>query len=71
MKTRILSPSFLIKSVSWEFPGGPVVRTQYFHCCGLGSIPGWETKIPQATWCGKKNKINFKKVFLFEKKILY
>ena len=22
-----------------EFPGGPVVRTLYFHCQGLGSIP--------------------------------
>ena len=26
-----------------------MVRTQHFHCRGLGSIPGWETKIPQAT----------------------
>ena len=23
---------------------------------GLGSIPGWGTKIPQATWCGQKGK---------------
>ena len=23
---------------------------------GLGSIPGWGTKIPQALWCGGKNK---------------
>ena len=30
-----------------EFPGGPVVRTWCFHCQGLGSIPGWGTKIPQ------------------------
>ena len=33
-----------------EFPGGPVVRTRRFHCHGLGSIPGWGTKIPQAGW---------------------
>ena len=37
-----------------EFPGGPVVRTRHFHCSGPGSIPGGETKIPQATWL-KKN----------------
>ena len=32
----------------WEFPGGPVVRTQHFHCPGSGSIPGRGTKIPKA-----------------------
>ena len=32
-----------------EYPVGPVVRTHRFHCHGLGSIPGWGTKIPQAT----------------------
>ena len=31
-----------------EFPGGSVVRTCCFHCHGLGSIPGWGTKILQA-----------------------
>ena len=39
-----------------ELPGGPVVRSQCFHSCGLGSIPGWGTKITQASWCGKKKK---------------
>ena len=33
-----------------EFPGGPVVRTPRSRCWGLGSIPCWETKIPQAAW---------------------
>ena len=33
-----------------EFPGSLVVRTLCCHCHGLGSIPGWGTKIPQATW---------------------
>lgn len=28
------------------FPGGLVVSTQGFHCCGLGSIPGLGTEIP-------------------------
>ena len=39
-----------------EFPGGPVVRTLHFHCCGPGLIPGWGTKIPQATQHGQKKK---------------
>jgi len=30
-----------------EFPRGPVVRTQYSQCCGLGSVSGGGTKIPQ------------------------
>ena len=37
-----------------EFPGSPVVRTQCFHCRDPGSIPGRETKIPQAVLCGQK-----------------
>ena len=48
-----------------EFPGGPVVRTQHFHCRGLGSIPGRGTNIPQAVQCNQKiiiiNKTFFKK----------
>ena len=39
-----------------EFPGGPVVRTQHFHCRGPGSIPSRETKILQAAWRGQKKK---------------
>ena len=41
---------------SWEFPGGPVVKTQYCHYQGPGSIPGWGTKIPQVMWQKKKTK---------------
>ena len=59
-----------------EFPDGPVVqwfRTWCFHCCGLGSIPGWATKILQAVWHSwkkrkkvkKKIKTNWKKLQLF------
>ena len=36
----------MYKSASWEFPGGPVVRTQCFQCWGLGSIPGWGIRTP-------------------------
>ena len=39
-----------------EFPGGPVVRTSQSHCHGMGSSPGQGTKIPQAMWCGQKEK---------------
>ena len=41
-----------------EFPCGPVVRTQCFHCPGLGSIPGQGNKIPNATRCSSQIKIN-------------
>ena len=37
-----------------EFPGGPVVRTPGFPCCGPGSVPGQGTKIPKVTWCVQK-----------------
>ena len=30
--------------ISREFPGGPVVRTQRFHCRGLGSTLCWELR---------------------------
>ena len=43
-------------SYLWELPGSPVVRTQHFHCLGLGSISGRGTKIPQALQHGKKKK---------------
>ena len=33
-----------------------MVRTWYFHCRGMSSVPDWGTKIPQAAWCGKKKK---------------
>ena len=44
-----------------EFPGGLVVRILGFHCCGLGSIPGWVTEIPQASGEAKKKKKKKKK----------
>ena len=39
-----------------EFPGGLVVRIPGFHCHGPGSVPVWETEIPQATWQSQKKK---------------
>ena len=41
----------------WDFPHCPVVRTPWFYCRGLGSIPGWGSKKdPRAVQCGKKKK---------------
>ena len=48
-----------------EFPGGPMVRTQRFHCQGPGSIPGQRTKILQVAWRGRKKKKN---LFMKQKK---
>ena len=45
-----------IKIYLWEFPGGLMVRILGFHCHGPGSIPGWETEIPQAMQCSHKKK---------------
>ena len=43
--------------IQWgEFPGGLVVRIPGFHCCGPGSIPGWETEIAQAAQPKEKRK---------------
>ena len=41
---------------SREFHGSLVVRTLRFHCEGLHSIPGWRSKLPQATRCSKKER---------------
>ena len=32
-----------------DFPGGPVVETSPSNAGGVGSIPGWGTKIPHAS----------------------
>ena len=39
-----IQPAERIRMPSWEFPGGPVVRTWRFHCRGPGLIPGWELR---------------------------
>ena len=46
----------LHKITLWEFPGGAVIRTQRFHCCGPGSVSGHGTKVLKAAWWGKKKK---------------
>ena len=53
--------------MSWDFPGGPVVKTLPFNAGGAGSIPDWGAKIPHALrpknqnikqkqYCNKFNK---------------
>ena len=34
---------------SWDFPGGPVVKTSPSNAGGAGSIPGQRAKIPHAS----------------------
>ena len=34
----------------WGFPGSPVVKTLPSNAGISGSIPGWEAKIPHASW---------------------
>ena len=51
--------SLQLKSYKLEFSGHPVVRTWRVYCCGPGSVHGWGTKIPQASWCGQKRTYKF------------
>ena len=44
-----------IKRRHWESPGGPVVKTWFFHCHGWSLVLGLGTEILQAMW-GKKRK---------------
>ena len=44
------------EAVIWNFPGGPVIKTPHFQCRGMGSIPGWGTKIPRASAARPKKK---------------
>ena len=50
------SVEYLKKVLSREFPGGPVDRTPYFHCKGMGSTPDWGTQIPQTASPQNPNK---------------
>ena len=47
--------SKMLTAVPGDFPGGPMVKI--LHCTssavGVGSVPGWVTKIPHAVQCGQ------------------
>ena len=65
IRTLQAGESFSAKFVqSWEFPGGPGVRTRCFCCQGPGSIPGWGTKSLQALWQTNK-QTNICRTFWF------
>ena len=38
----------LLKELSWDFPGGPVVKASPFNARGAGSILSQGAKIPHA-----------------------
>ena len=40
----------------WDFPGAPVVSLSAFTAVGPGSIPGQETKIPQAASLSQRKR---------------
>lgn len=41
---RIYPLRMVVQKVPWQ----PSVRTQHFHCQGLGSVLGWTAKILQS-----------------------
>ena len=45
----------LKQSDSWDFPGGPVVKTSPSNVGGVGSVPGQRAKIPHASWPKNQN----------------
>ena len=38
-----------------DFPGDPGVKTSPSNAEGVGSIPGWGTKTPHASWPENQN----------------
>ena len=40
----------------WGCPCGPVVKTQHFHCCDLGSSLVWELRPCKPHGMAKKEK---------------
>ena len=64
---RVLTPSLMenqelwynfrtFERMTWDFPGGPVVKTPHFQCGDL--IPAQGNRIPHAMWCGQKKEKN-------------
>ena len=45
----------VLKIQTRDFSGNPMVKTSPSNAGGVGSIHGWEAKIPQASW-PKKTK---------------
>ena len=51
------SPALTIKSQNRDFPGGPVVRTLYFHCREHKFSPWWVNGDP--VWLSQKKRIKY------------
>ena len=64
MLVLFLTVSFKIY-IYREFPGGPVVRTPFFHGEGAGSIPGPGTKTPRTAQSGQQQQ-KIKYIFIFK-----
>ena len=52
----------LLNELLWDFPGGPVIRTQCFHCRVLGLILGRGIKILQAVRHSQRKRKNVKEL---------
>ena len=54
--TSVCSLSGIQGCYGWDFPGAPVVSLSAFTAVGPGSIPGQETKIPQAAGLSQRKR---------------
>ena len=54
-----------------KFPGGPVKRTPGFSLRLSKFSRGWETKIPQASWCHQIKKKKKKKSIYLQDTYIY
>jgi len=45
-----------VKSITRDFPRGPVVKIPTSNAVNMGLIPDQGIKIPHAAWCGQKQK---------------
>ena len=50
--------------LSWDFPGGPVVKICIPSAGDMGSVPGWGTEIPHGKKKKKKEKKKKKRMVL-------
>ena len=52
---RIRKKWKILKFISWDFLGDPVVKTSPSNAGGAGLIPGWRVKIPYASQPNNQN----------------
>ena len=68
---KSITSTFTLRNYQWvgSFPGSPVAGTLCFHCRGMGSTPGWGTKISHAAPCSQKKKKKLEKLIKIKVKI--